>query len=202
MLKKVVTVLAISSAAFGTHAHAQPLMTYTYTDVAYQWTSLRDSVLDNTNEVDVKLSASPVKHFALEGGYNYAAGSVLEAYDAVPSTIDIDTNIFKYGGAGWYSLQDGLDLVARVGGIHARASLSEYGTFSNDGVYAGASLRYLALDELETDFNVLYENVNSGVWTFSGTALYAVHEHVALKADAGITDEADVILLAGVRLAL
>lgn len=196
MLKKVVTVLAIASAAFGTHAHAQPLMTYTYTDVAYQWTSLRDSVLDNTNGVDVKLSASPVKHFALEGGYNYAAGSVSD------STIDIDTNIFKYGAAGWYSLQDGLDLVARVGGIHARASLSEYGTFSDDGVYAGASLRYLALDELETDFNVLYENVNSGAWTFSGTALYAVHEHVALKADAGITDEADVILLAGVRLAL
>ena len=205
MMKKFFALFAVSATTFATTVTAQPLMTYTYADVAYQWTYSNESGLDNANGVDVKLSASPIKHFALEGGYKYAAGG-FKTTDMLGTTSgDINTNIFTYGGAGWYTIQDGLDIVARVGGIHASANFSGYGdseTFSDNGVYTGLTLRYLALADLETDLNVTYDRIDTGSWTYSATALYAVHENVALKGDAGIDDNGDVGLLAGVRLSL
>lgn len=205
MMKKLFALLAVSATTVATTASAQPLMTYTYADVAYQWTYINESGLDNANGLDVQLSASPIKHFALEGGYNYASTGFKTSDILGTTSVDINTNVFTYGGAGWYTLQDGLDLVARVGGIHARANFSGYGesdSTSDNGVYAGLTLRYLALDDLETDLNVTYDRINTGSWTYSATALYAVHENVALKGDAGINDNSDVALLAGIRLSL
>jgi hypothetical protein len=92
-----------------------------------------------------------------------------------------------------------------VGGIHARASVSGYGeeeTVSDNGVYAGLTLRYLATEDLETDLNVTYDRVENGAWTYGVTGLYAIHENVALKADAAIDNDTNVGLLAGVRLSL
>jgi hypothetical protein len=204
MMKKLLA-LALATSGFASSAVAQPLMTYTYADVAYQWTHLNDGGLDNANGLDVQLSASPIKHFALEGGYNYASTGFKSSDMFQSYSVDINTNVFSYGGAGWYTIQDGLDIVARVGGIHARANASGYGeseSTSENGVYTGLTLRYLALEDLETDLNVTYDRINTGSWTYSGTALYAVHENLALKGDVGINDNSDVALLAGVRLSL
>jgi|GEM_PF-2014283 hypothetical protein len=205
MMKRTFALLAASTAALATTASAQPLMTYTYADVAYQWTYFNESGIDNANGVDVQLSVSPVQHFALEGGYNYGATGFKSSDMFQTYSVDVTTNVFSYGGAGWYTIQDGLDIVARVGGIHARANYSGYGEsegVSDNGVYTGLTLRYLALKDLETDLNVTYDRINTGSWTYSGTVLYAVHENVALKGDAGINDNGDVGLLAGIRLSL
>jgi hypothetical protein len=205
MMKRLFALLAVSTTTIATSVSAQPLMTYTYADVAYQWTYINEDGLDNANGVDVQLSASPVENFALEGGYNYAATGFSSSDMFQTYSVDINTNVFTYGGAGWYTIQDGLDIVARVGGIHARADFSGYGeseSTSDNGVYTGLTLRYLALEDLETDLNVTYDRIDTGSWTYSATALYAVHENVALKGDAGINDNGDVGLLAGVRLSL
>ncbi len=205
MRRYLLSFVIASTAIFASAAAAQPLMTYTYADVAYQWTSINEDGYDNANGVDVRLSASPIEHFALEGGYNYATTGLNLALPDERLSFDVDSNVFTYGGAGWYTIAEGLDLVGRVGGIHARASLSGYGvdeTASDNGVYAGLSLRYLATEDLETDLNVLYDRIEDGAWTYGLTGLYAVHEHVALKAEAAIDNDADVGLLAGVRLAL
>ena len=42
-MKSTFALLAASTAAFATTASAQPLMTYTYADVAYQWTYFNES---------------------------------------------------------------------------------------------------------------------------------------------------------------
>ena len=205
MMKRLLTLLAVSTTMLVSTATAQPLMTYTYADVGYQWTYIDESGFDNANGVDVELSVSPIEHFALEGGYNYSASSAKLALPGETLSFDIDSNVFTYGGAGWYTLQEGLDLVARVGGIHARASLSGYGeeeTASDNGVYAGLTLRYLALEDLETDLNVTYDRVENGAWTYGVTGLYAIHENVALKADAAIDNDTNLGLLAGIRLSL
>jgi len=205
MMKKLVALVAVSATAFATTASAQPLMTYTYADVAYQWTYINESGVDNSNGLDVQLSASPIKHFAIEGGYNYGSTGFKTSDMFGTTSVDINTNVFTYGGAGWYTIKEGLDIVARVGGIHARANYSGYGESdgtSDNGVYTGLTLRYLALEDLETDLNVTYDRITTGSWSYSGTALYAVHENVALKGDAGINDNGDVSLLAGIRLSL
>ena len=70
------------------------------------------------------------------------------------------------------------------------------------GVYAGLTLRYVPTEDVETDFNVPYDRVEDGAWTSGITGLYAIHEHVALKAETAIDNDTNVGLLAGVRLAL
>ena len=69
-------------------------------------------------------------------------------------------------------------------------------------VYAGLTLRYVPTEDVGTDFNVLYDRVEDGAWTNGIPGLYAIHERVAIKAEANIDNDADVSLLAGVRLAL
>ena len=69
-------------------------------------------------------------------------------------------------------------------------------------MYAGLTFRYVPTENVETDFNVLYERMEDGAWTYGIRGLYAIHERVALKAEANIDNDADVSLLAGVRLAL
>lgn len=205
MIKRSLFSLAIAVAGFASSASAQPLMNYTYADIAYQWTHIDESGFDDANGVDVNLSYSPLKHFALEGGYNYLSTSANLSLPDQRFTFDVDQNVFTYGGAGWYSLQEDLDIVAHVGGIHARASTSGSGfdeTVSDNGVYAGLTLRYLASDELETDIFATYDRIESGAWTYGVTGLYAVHENVALKGEAAIDNDSDVALLGGIRLAM
>jgi hypothetical protein len=204
-MKKLLPLILASMSFLPSVGTAQPLMTYTYADVAYQWTHVDQSGVNDANGLDAKISYSPITHFALEGGYNYLATKGHVDFIGDRLTINLDQNIFSYGGAGWYSLQDDLDIVVRVGGLHARATASvdgEDSTASDNGVYTGLSLRYLATKELETDFNVLYDRIEDGSWTYSLTGLYSIHENVALKGEAGIDNDSDIALLAGIRVAL
>lgn len=196
-MKKLIPLFALLVTGVASAASAQPLMNYTYLDAAYQWTYTDEILVGDANGLDTKLSYSPIEHFALEGGYNYAS---YEFLDGFYGPFDIKQHIFTYGGAGWYTLQKGLDLVARVGGIHAQADSGF--TIKDNGVYSGVTLRYLATDDLETDLNVLYSHINSNEWNYSVTGLYAIHTNVALKAEAGIDKDSNVALLAGVRLAI
>lgn len=204
-MKKLFAMLLPLVAAVPSSVSAQPLMNYTYADVAYQWTHFDQSGLNDSNGLDVKLSYSPIEHFALEGGYNYlkTKGHVDFFGDRVG--FDVDQNLFTYGGAGWYTVSKGLDLVGRVGGIHAQASISAEGvddSTSDNGVYAGLVLRYLAMEELETDLSVTYDYIESSDWTYALTGLYAVHENVALKGEVGIDNDSNLALLGGIRLAM
>ncbi len=204
-MKKLLPVILASIGFLPCVGEAQPLMTYTYADVAYQWTHIDQSGVNDANGLDAEISYSPLKHFALEGGYNYLSTKGHVDLLGERLNINLDQNIFSYGGAGWYSLQDDLDIVVRVGGLHARATASAGGedsTTSDNGVYTGLSLRYLATKELETDLNVLYDRIENGSWTYSLTGLYSIHENVALKGEAGIDNDSDVALLAGIRVAL
>lgn len=204
-MKKSLFALVIAVVGITSSASAQPLMNYTYADVAYQWTHIDESGFNDANGLDVNLSFSPVKHFALEGGYNYLSTSANVSLLGQRFKFDVDQNVFTYGGAGWYSIQEDLDIVVHVGGIHARANTTGYDideTVSDNGVYSGLTLRYLATDALETDLFVTYDRIESGAWTYGLTGLYAVHENVALKGEAGIDNDSDVALLGGVRLAM
>jgi hypothetical protein len=87
---------------------ADPLMNYNYFDFAYQWTSYDDSAVDDSNGFNSQLSYVILDNVALEVGYDYLNAG------------DIDGQLVSYGGAYWYTLEKGLDLVARVGGLHAR----------------------------------------------------------------------------------
>ena len=102
-----------------------------------------------------------------------------------------------------------MDILARVGGNHFNANADVDDSrlsSSDDRVYAGVGTRYLLLEDLEIDGNVLYQNQDKygqvPQWTYSGTALFAILENVALKADAGINEDSSVTLGAGVRLAM
>ena len=205
VMKKLLTSLFIAVLGYVGSASAQPLMNYTYADIAYQWTHLDQSGLDGANGLDTKLSYSPIKHFALEGGYNYSSTSADFSSPGETFKFNLDQNVFTYGGAGWYSLDEKLDIVARVGGVHARAhaSGSEYDdTSSDNGVYTGLTLRYLALEQLETDAFIQYDHINSDSWTYGVTGLYALCTNAALKGEVAMDDESNVALLGGVRLAM
>ena len=211
-MKKITLLLAAAAAFVSTTASAQPLMQYNYLDVAYQWNDTKGiSGLRPTNGLDTKLSVSPIDNFALEGGYNYAKGDLTKTVQSeledfiVTGAGSINFNTWTYGVLGYYSLCDGLDLLARVGGNHYNENFSIAGNkFSGgaDRIYAGVGARYLATEDLEIDGNILYQDQDRAVWTYSSTALYAVHQNVALKGDVGIDDNSNVTLTAGVRLAM
>ena len=204
-MKKSILAFSIAMLGLASPASAQPLMNYTYADVAYQWTDINSSYYSGANGVDTKLSYSPIEHFALQGGYNYSSASVDLSEPGDPYKFDINENLFTYGGAGWYSIRENLDIVARVGGIYARASISgspNDETFSDNGVYTGLTLRYLAMDQLETDAFVTYDHISGDSWSYGLTGLYALHENVALKAEWAMDDQSDIALLGGVRLAM
>lgn len=205
-MKKILSFIAASMAFGATAASADPLMQYNYLDVAYQWNDTKG--IQNTlptNGVDTKLSVSPFENFALEGGYNYSNGDFSKSIRDLVDTSSINYNTWSYGILGYFSYCPGLDLLARVGGNHFNSNADIEGdhvTDSADRVYAGVGSRYLVLDDLEVDGNILYQNVDTALWTYSGTALYTVMENVALKADAGIDNESSVTLTAGVRLTM
>ena len=193
-MKRWIPIIAFLLSGYASVASATPLMKYTYVDAAYQWTHIHDSGVNDANGLDSKISYTPIEHFALEGGYNYLSTKF--------SGINIRENVFTYGGAGWYTVAQGLDLVGRVGGIAANAKASGFDKVNDNGVYAGGTLRYLAAKDLETDLNIEWDRISTGSWTYGLVALYAIHENVALKAGADINNSSDVALTAGVRVAM
>ena len=184
-----------------TTASADPLMKYTYADVSYQWAHVDATGLNDSNGVDTKLSYSPIEHFALEGGYNYANSGF------TGNSTNLNQNFFRYGVAGYYSYCNGIDLVARVGGTHVNLD-SSYGDGDDNGVYSGLGIRHQLTDTIELDADALYDNANSiynvqgGQWTYTGTFLNTLTEELALKLTAGIDADTDVFLTAGLRLAM
>jgi len=198
-MKKMI-LAALLAVGGATTASADPLMKYTYADVSYQWAHVDASGLNDSNGVDTKLSYSPVEHFALEGGYNYA-NSGFTGYNT-----NINQSFFRYGVAGYYSYCNGIDLVARVGGSHV--NIDSAGDASDNGVYTGLGIRHQLTDTIELDADALYDNVNSiynvsgGTWTYTGTVLNSLTEDLALKLTAGIDADTDVFLTGGFRLAM
>jgi len=211
-MKRILFVLAAAMTFGSLPAVAEPLMQYNYLDVAYQWNNTKGiSGLRPTNGVDSKLSISPIDNFALEGGYNYAKGDADKSLqDEVEEFLgtnlgSFNFNTWTYGVLGYYSLCQGLDILGRVGGNHYNQNTTIAGeklSAGADRIYAGTGVRYLAMEDLEVDGTILYQDQDKAVWTYSGTALYAVHENVALKGEAGIDNNSNVILTAGIRLAM
>lgn len=192
---------ALLAVGGATTASADPLMKYTYADVSYQWAHVDASGLNDSNGVDTKLSYSPLEHFALEGGYNYANSGFTGA------NTNLNQSFFRYGVAGYYSYCNGIDLVARVGGAHVNLD-SSYGNGNDNGVYSGLGIRHQLTDTIEVDADALYDNTNSlynvtgGQWTYTGTFLNTLTDELALKLTAGIDADTDVFLTAGLRLTM
>jgi opacity protein-like surface antigen len=199
-MKKIVALVAVLLTASISPASAGPLMKYDYFDAAYEWTHV-DGDAQDANGLDSKLSFSPIENFALEGGYNFA-DSGLNTFEF--GKFDIDQHIYRYGGLGYYTWCPGIDLIARVGGMHVRYDTNIPGISdgSDNGVYAGVGVRYLFTDDIETNLDITWSRVTTGDWNYTGTAFYALAENVALKAGVGINDESDVNLFGGVRLAM
>jgi hypothetical protein len=200
-MNKVLSFFAVACAigASSSVATADPLMQYNYVDAAYQWTSFDDDDVDfdNGNGFDGKLSFSPMKHVAIEGGYNYTDTAVLDQ--------NLALNTFSYGIAGWYDMCDNIHLVGRVGGLHSDLDgNSVLGNDATDGVYAGGQLRYLWTDTFESNVDITYINyTDAGAdWNYGLTGLFTVADNVALKVGTAISDEADVSVLGGVRLTM
>jgi hypothetical protein len=199
-MKKMI-LAALLAVGGATTASADPLMKYTYADVSYQWAHVDASGLNDSNGVDTKLSYSPLEHFALEGGYNYANSGFTGA------NTNLNQSFFRYGVAGYYSYCNGIDLVARVGGAHVNLD-SSYGNGNDNGVYSGLGIRHQLTDTIEVDADALYDNTNSlynvtgGQWTYTGTFLNTLTDELALKLTAGIDADTDVFLTAGLRLTM
>jgi hypothetical protein len=198
-MKKMI-LAALLAVGGATTASADPLMKYTYADVSYQWAHVDADGLNDSNGVDTKISYSPLENFALEGGYNYANSGFTGA------STNINQSFFRYGGAGYYSYCNGIDLVARVGGTHV--NIDSEGDASDNGVYGGLGLRHQLTDTIEVDADALYDNVNSiynvtgGQWTYTGTLLNALTDELALKLTAGIDADTDIFLTGGLRLTM
>lgn len=199
MKKMIIAALLVAGGA--TTASADPLMKYTYGDVAYQWTHVDQDGLNDSNGVDAKLSYSPVESFALEGGYNYFNSGF------TGQSINLNQSTFRYGGAGWYSYCNGIDFVGRVGGSHVQIEAGE-DDGSDNGVYTGVGVRHQLSDTVEVNADALYDSVNGitnvegGTWTYSGTLLNTLTEELALKVGASIDADSNVALLAGLRVTM
>jgi len=221
-MKKILSLFTLAVAFSATAASADPLMKYNFLDVAYQWNDSKGyGPVTPTNGIDTRLSISPFEYFALEGGYNYSQGDFSQTAqnEVAPISLgSINYNTWTYGALGYYHICPGFDILGRVGGAHYNVNSSasvdvedinfseDYTLVGKDRVYAGVGTRYLLLDDVEVDANILYQNGNAAkdtaVWSYSGTALYTILDNVALKADAGIDSDSAVTLGAGVRLAM
>lgn len=199
-MKKMI-LAALLAVGGATTASADPLMKYTYADVSYQWAHVDAEGVNDSNGVDTKLSYSPLEHFALEGGYNYANSGF------TGTGTNLNQSFFRYGGAGYYSYCNGIDLVGRVGGSSVNLD-SSFGDGSDNGVYSGVGIRHQLTDTIELDADALYDSVNSiynvsgGQWTYTGTFLNTLTDELALKLTAGIDADSDIILTGGLRLTM
>lgn len=170
-------------------AKADPLMNYNYFDLAYEWITYDDSIVDDSNGFNSQLSYAIIDNLALQGGYQYLNAG------------DIDGQLFSYGGAYWFTVEQGLDLVARVGGLHARIE-SDEAEDSDNGVYAGGEVRYLLTNLYELDGSITYANIDETTWTVGAGLLRSLSDNFALRGGVAINDDSDLALQAGIRLAL
>lgn len=195
-MKKMILAAALALGGAST-ASADPLMKYTYADVSYQWAHVDAEGLKDSNGVDTKVSVSPVENLVAEFGYNYASSG----YSG--TSANLDQNFYRYGLAGYYSYCNGIDFVARAGASHVDIKGA-----TDDGVYSGLAVRHQYSDNVELNLEALYDNVlslynvNGGNWTYTGTVLNALTDELALKLTAGVDADTNVILTAGLRLAL
>lgn len=161
-------------------------MNYNYFDLAYESISYDDSVIDDSNGFNSQLSYTIIDNVALEGGYDYLnAGS-------------LDGQLVSYGGAYWYTLKQGLDLVARVGGLHARIETDEAENTDN-GVYVGGEVRYLLTELYELDGSITYANIDEANWTVGTSLLRSMGDNFALRGGVAINDDSDLALQVGIR---
>ena len=204
-MKKII-IAALGLACSATSVSAEPLMKYNYFDASYQWSYLDSEAFDNSNGLDTKISYGIVDHVALEGGYNYANSSFTDVAG------NINQNTFKYGAAFYETFCNDYDLIARVGGTNVSIEsdiFDQVGIDSSDsGVYAGLGLRTLLTETLEGNLDATYGNMNTiantngGGWTYTATALQTLADDLALKVSAGIDEETNVNLTAGLRLTM
>lgn len=198
-MKRILSLCALALAFSATTASADPLMKYDYFDAAYQWTSTDSTDIDDANGLDTRISYSPIKNFAIEGGYNYART------DFTGTDLGLNINTYTYGVLGYYSICPGFDLLGRVGGTHLNVNTEVDDitiSASAERAYAGIGSRYLLTDEIEFDANVTYTDLENSSWAYSGTGLFTVSENVALKADVALDNDDNVVLTGGVRLAM
>ena len=137
-----------------------------------------------------------MEYLAVEAGYNYAATGA--------AGIDVALNTFGYGIAGWYDICQNFHLVGRVGGLHQDIDVEkDLPNDAEDGVYAGAQLRYLFTDTFEGDLDVTYVHLGGEtIWNYGLTGLLTLTDGIALKVGSSITDDSDVSVLGGFRFAL
>ena len=190
-MKNFLPLVVLLSAALcfrSVSANADPLMNYNYFDLAYQWTSYDDSIIEDSNGFDSQLSYAIIDNLALEAGYEYL------------NSGSIDGQLLSYGGAYWYTVDQGLDLVARVGGLHARVEADEAESTDN-GVYAGGEVRYLLTKSYELDGSITYANIDEATWTVGTSLLRSLCDNFALRGGVYINDDSDLALQAGIRWA-
>jgi hypothetical protein len=184
----LVTLLGAALCFRSAPVNADPLMNYNYFDLAYEWVNYDESVIDDSNGFDSQLSYAVVDNVALEVGYDYLnAGSV-------------DGQLLSYGGAYWYTLEQDLDLVGRVGGLHQRIE-TDVAEDTENGVYVGGEVRYLLTELYELDGSITYANVDETTWTVGSSLLRSLNENFALRGGVAINDESDLALQAGIRWA-
>lgn len=203
---KKILIAALGLACSATSVSAEPLMKYTYLDASYQWSYLDSEAFDNSNGLDSKISYNVVDHVALEAGYNYANSSWTDVAG------NINQSTFRYGGAFYDTFCNDYDLIARVGGTNNVIDSDLFDELglesSNAGVYAGLGLRTLLTESLEGNLDATYSNLTTlanttgGGWTYTATALQAIADDLALKLSAGIDEETNVNLTAGLRLTM
>ena len=88
MMKRFLPLVVLLSAALcfrSVPVNADPLMNYNYFDLAYEWISYDDSVVDDSNGFNSQLSYAIIDNVALEGGYDYLNAG------------DVDGQLFSYG---------------------------------------------------------------------------------------------------------
>ena len=190
-MRKFLPLVLLLSVAFcfrSVPVNADPLMNYNYFDFAYEWISYDDSAIDDSNGFNSQLSYAIIDNLALEVGYDYL------------NSGDIDGQLLSYGGAYWYTVCQGLDLVARAGGLHARIE-SDVAEDTDNGVYVGGEVRYLLTNLYELDGSITYAQMDETTWTVGTSLLRSLSDNFALRGGVAINDDSDLALQAGIRLA-
>jgi hypothetical protein len=190
------TMIIFLNASLIKEAHASPLMQYDQFDISYGHVFYDDSVIDDSNGVDLALSFSPIDNFFLEAGYGYANTEIFD--------VDVDSHILNYGVGVYYELIDDLLGDLAFGGANAWVDREGASQKDESGWYSAASLRYLLMKELEGNLGVQYSNFtgeDDGTWVYSAGLLYALSDYAALNTRVAINDDSDVKLNLGLRFA-
>ena len=191
-MRKTALLLAFSLLLSTAAAYAEGI-SYNYGDVSYKWEYSNEEEIGNSNGVEANLSLSPMEYLALEGKYEFASFKT----DGFKTRV----NAWRYGALGYLPICPNYHALARVGGVSDNVHINEVGSENVNGVYAGGGLRYMFENDAEVEGNITYSHVKYGTanWEYEGTGLYPLVGGLALKGTAGIDDDSNVSLLAGLR---